>query len=87
MVTIYEDHNPIAFPATISVRSWADVVRHEIQPTGSIITNDLVMLRSNDTSSAAFIADTLVPSGPRPCSTQHKRKMLGGVQIAVHLIT
>jgi hypothetical protein len=42
--TIDEDHNPITFPATISVRSWADVVRHEIQPTGYIVTNDLVML-------------------------------------------
>jgi len=71
--TIDEDHNPIAFPAIISVKSWADVVRHEIQPTGYTVTNDLVMLSSNDTCSAAFIAETPVPSGPRPCSTEKEK--------------
>ncbi len=49
------------------------MVRQEIQPAGSIITNDLVMSRSNDTGSAAFIAETSVPSGPRPCSTAQEK--------------
>jgi hypothetical protein len=40
------------------VRSWVDVVRQEIQPTCYIVTNDLVMLRGNDTCFATFIAET-----------------------------
>ncbi len=63
---IDEDHNPIAFPATITVRSWVDVVRQEIQPTCYIVTNDLVMLRGNDTCFATFIAET-------PCSTSQEK--------------
>jgi hypothetical protein len=42
---IDQDNNPIAFPAIVSVRSWADVVRQEIQSAGYGVESDSIIFQ------------------------------------------
>ena len=51
-----EDISPIAFPAIVSDRSWADVVRQDMPPTDRVAATNAMF-----GSSAAFMAETLGP--------------------------
>ena len=42
---IDQDNNTIAFPAIVSVRSWADVVRQEIQSAGYGVESDSIIFQ------------------------------------------
>jgi hypothetical protein len=54
-----DDVLPVAFPATLNTKSWADVVRQEIQPARRVVEIVAVISRTKVEGSAAFMAKTI----------------------------
>ena len=58
--TIDEVNNPIAFPAIVRVRSWADVVRQDEQPQHHVVD------KISEKAAAFFLAKTSTTGDRRP---------------------